>query len=232
MVAVAIGAAAVIGAGASIYGANKAASAQKKAANIAAQTERDSQALIRSDLAPYREAGSSAVATYADLIGVNGPEKQAAAFANFRTDPGYQYSLDEGRRAIEGSAAARGGVLNGGTLKALERFGQGQADKQYGSYLDRFLNLTNVGQASAAQQANLGAASAARQGQYITDAGAAQAGGYLSAAQGVNGAISNGLQLYGYGQGAGWFNGNAPPPASSIAPISTNGYFPRVGGYS
>lgn len=208
---------AVIGAGASIYAADKASDAQAEAAAQAAQIEREQYEQTRKDLAPYRDAGTGGINSYADAIGLNGPEAQARARASFRTDPGYEFSFDEGRRAVEGSAAARGGALAGGALKDLTRFGTGLADQQYGSYLDRFLNAANLGENAAAQTGNFGSQSAGRQGAYALDAGAAKAGGYLSAAQGVNGAISSGLQLYGYGQGGGWSGGGSAAPRGGTA---------------
>jgi len=202
---------ALAGAGASVYGASKAANAQKKAAAQASALERESNAQIRADFAPYREAGQSALTKYADSLGLNGDAARDQFRADFRADPGYQFAFDEGQRAVQGSAAARGGLLSGGALRALQRTGQGMADQQYGSYLDRFGYLANMGQNSAAQTGQFGAQSAGRQGAYALDAGAARAGGYLSAAQGFNGALSNGLQLYGYmngnrGGGGGGYN--------------------------
>lgn len=202
-----------LGAGASIYSGNKAADAQKKAAATAASAEEKKLQQIRSDLAPYRDTGASALSRYADAMGLNGDAARDQFRTDFRTDPGYGFAFDEGMRATEGSAAARGGLLSGGTLKALQRRGQGMADQQYGSYLDRFMGLANMGQNSAAQTGQFASASGARQGQYALDAGAARAGGYLSAAQGVNGAISNGLQLYGY------MNGNRAPAGGAYNPF-------------
>lgn len=58
------------------------------------------------------------------------------------SDPGYQFRMAEGAKALERSAAARGGLLSGGTGKALTRYGQGVAsdefDRAYGRYNDRF----------------------------------------------------------------------------------------------
>jgi hypothetical protein len=57
-------------------------------------------------------------------------------------DPAYQFQLGEGMNAIQRSAAARGTLLTGGTLKGLERFGQGLAstynDKYYGRDLGEY----------------------------------------------------------------------------------------------
>jgi len=220
MVAVAIGGAALLGAGASVYSANQASDAQQKAAANAARIDEKKFQQIRTDLAPYRDTGASALAKYADSLGLNGQAARDQFQADFRTDPGYEFSFDEGTRAVQGSAAARGGLLSGGAMRALTRYGQGLADQQYGSYLDRYMNLAGLGQNAAAQTGNFGAMSAARQGQYALDAGAAKAGGYLGAAQGVNGAISNGLQLYGYGKGQGWWDS---PSSTAYNPFVSGG---------
>lgn len=195
-----------LGAGASYAASSSASDAQSDAAKNAARLDEAKFQQIRADLAPYRDAGSSALTRYADAMGLNGGDKQQQFQETFRTDPGYQFAFDEGMKAVQGSAASKSGLLSGGALKALTRYGQGQADQQYGSYLDRFMNLAGLGENAAAQTGNFGAMSAGRQGQYALDAGAAQAGGYLSAANGVNGAISNGLQIYGYGKGQGWWD--------------------------
>lgn len=221
-------AAAVVGAGASIYASGEASDAQSEAAASAQALEQKRYEQGRTDLAPYRDAGSKALGYYQDFLGANGAEAAAGAHDMFRSSPGYTFALDEGIRATEGSAAARGGLLSGGAIKAVQDRGMGLADQTSGSYLDRFLGLANMGQASAAGTANLGAASGAREANYITDAGAAQAGGYLSAAQGVNGAISNGLQLYGYGKGNGWWDTPAASP-QSFSRSTTASYFPKVG---
>lgn len=194
-------AAAGVAAAGSIVAGGMASDAQSKSAANAARVDEQKFQQIRGDLAPYREVGTSALTKYADSLGLNGEEARNRFASDFRADPGYNFAFDEGQRAIQGSAAARGGLLSGGALRALQRTGQGMADQQYGSYLDRFGNLANMGQNSAAQTGQFASQSAGRQGAYALDAGAAKAGGYLSAAQGVNGAISNGLQFYGQQRG-------------------------------
>ena len=58
-------------------------------------------------------------------------------------DPYYQFQLKEGQGAIERSAAAKGTLLNGGTLKDLEMYGQGLAsafgDKLYNRSLGEYM---------------------------------------------------------------------------------------------
>lgn len=59
--------------------------------------------------------------------------------ADFTADPGYQFRLGEGQSAIERSAAARGGALSGGALKAIQQYGQNFASNEYGNAYNRFV---------------------------------------------------------------------------------------------
>ena len=52
-------------------------------------------------------------------------------------DPGYQFRLSEGRRALEGSAAQRGTLRSGATLQALMDYGQNTASQEYDKAYNR-----------------------------------------------------------------------------------------------
>jgi hypothetical protein len=80
--------------------------------------------------------------------------------SDFQTDPGYAFRMSEGMKGLERSAAARGGLLSGGTLKGIQRFGQDLASQEYTNAFNRYqtnraaqLNplqsLAGVGQTSA-----------------------------------------------------------------------------------
>jgi len=56
-----------------------------------------------------------------------------------QNDPGYQARLKLGTDAIERSAAARGGVLTGGTGKALDQFAQDYGSNEYQNVYNRAL---------------------------------------------------------------------------------------------
>lgn len=77
--------------------------------------------------------------------------------ANDQNDPGYSARLAEGQQALERSAAARGTLLGGGTLKDLASFSQDYAANEYGNVFNRA--LTTYGQ-------NYGKALTAYQGRY------------------------------------------------------------------
>lgn len=75
-----------------------------------------------------------------------------------QNDPGYQFRLQQGQQAIERSAAARGGLLSGGTAKAQQRYGQDYASNEYGNVYNRafndYANQYNVFQNNQTNQYN------------------------------------------------------------------------------
>ena len=85
-----------------------------------------------------------------------------------RALPAYQFDQQEGQRAIDRSAAARGMDASGRTLKDLTRFGTGLADQTYGNQLTRLLGLNQQGfsQGMSALGAQNSAYGAGLQGQY------------------------------------------------------------------
>lgn len=67
------------------------------------------------------------------------------------TSKAMQFRAAEGQKAIERSAAARGTLLNGGTLKALEDFRQGLASTEYGNDFNRALSVYDTNRATNQQ---------------------------------------------------------------------------------
>lgn len=122
---------------------------------------------------------------------------------DFEQDPGYAFRQAEGQKAIERSAAARGGLLSGAAMKGIERFGQGLASEEYqnafnrfqsnqNNQFNRFASLAGVGQTAnnALQTAGsnyanaigqIGMNNAANQGNSLMAQGNARASGYLGA---------------------------------------------------
>ena len=154
MSAIATVAAGAIGAGASIYSANKAADAQREgiAASTAAQQKAfDEQKALN---APFREGGITAQNRLLTVLGLrpaegsgvtvdpNSPDfgKYAGDFGmkDFEADPGYAFRLKEGMRGLENSAAARGLLSSGSTLKGITDYGQGIASQEYGNAYNRY----------------------------------------------------------------------------------------------
>lgn len=97
-------------------------------ANILLKSIYDAQ---MAGLDPYTQAGKGAIS---DLSSA-GAEK----FVFSEDDPSYQWRLNEGMKALERSAAARGGLQSGGTLRGITRYAQGAASQEYQAAFDRFL---------------------------------------------------------------------------------------------
>lgn len=55
-------------------------------------------------------------------------------------DPGFQFRLDQGRKALEASAAGKGILRSGGTMKDLLGYGQNFASQEYGNVYNRALS--------------------------------------------------------------------------------------------
>ena len=126
---------AVVGVAGSALSANAQADGVKK--GIAAEQvaldkklalieKQDTQA--RADIAPWREAGKVALDKL--QAGIADGSFDPSNF-EFKTDPGYQFRLDQGTKAIERSASARGNLLSGDTAVALQKYGQGFASNEY-----------------------------------------------------------------------------------------------------
>lgn len=75
---------------------------------------------------------------------------------DMQRDPGYQHRLQEGMSAIEGSAAARGSLKSGQTLKDLTKFAQGEASQEmaaaYGRQRGQFESDRSFGASEAARR--------------------------------------------------------------------------------
>lgn len=188
----------IVNAVADVFGfgpASKQAEATTSAANISAQAQREALALqqrmYEENVArqqPWLQAGQNALAKLSAAS-----EYTPFGMAQFQADPGYAFRLAEGQKALERSAAARGGLLGGATGKALQRYGQEMGSQEYTNAFNRYQaerqarlgplqSLAGVGQTTAQQ---LGAA-----GQGY--AGAANQLGMTNAANQANLALMGG----------------------------------------
>lgn len=107
------------------------------------------QKLVTDSLSPAMGSAATSSNALQSLLGLNGNGAQAGAQANFQNTPGYQFQLQQGRNALLGGAAARGGVNSGAAMKGLTKFGQGLADSTYQNYMQNLLGLGQLGNQSA-----------------------------------------------------------------------------------
>lgn len=206
----------------SITGANKQAKAAQQAANTqaaaadrASQVQWDMYDQTRADLMPYADAGRTALSQLMGEMGPDGYFNQTYTGQDIYSDPSYQFRLQQGQDAIQSSAAAKGGLLSGATLKALQGYGQDMASQEYQNAYNRFnadqtnqynrlSNLVGVGQNAAAQQGNYGAQTAQAVANNTMAGANAQAAGQIAAG---NRTANNFGALLGVGNTAAKFFG-------------------------
>ena len=202
--------------------ARKAANVQAEAADRAAEMQRDVAAeqldlqrrMYEEGVArqqPFLEAGQGALNQLIPLAS----QYEQFGMDQFQQDPGYQFRLEEGMKALDRQAAARGGLISGGALKAAQRYGQGLASQEYQNAFNRYQaeraarlqplqSLAGVGQTTAQQLGAAGQAygqagsnvlgqMASNVGNLGTSAAQARASGYVGGANALMGGLSTGL---------------------------------------
>ena len=193
--------------------AGDAASTQADAANHAADLSykqwQESVALQE----PWRNAGEQALNKLTPLT-----DYKNFGMSDFQADPGYAFRLSEGTKALERSAAARGGLMSGATGRGLTRFGQDYGSQEYTNAFNRYQteraarlqplqSLAGVGQTTAQQIGQSGMQMASNVGNIQQSGAAARASGYVGQANALTGALNTGLNYY---QGQQMMNRLAP----------------------
>lgn len=77
---------------------------------------------------------------FGSLLSPFSEQFQAPTNVTEQNDPGYQFRLQTGLDQMTNSAAARGGLLSGGTAKAMQDYAQNSASNEYGNVYNRALN--------------------------------------------------------------------------------------------
>jgi hypothetical protein len=222
----------------------EAAREQRRAAQQQLELQRQMYNQQRADFEPFRAAGSQAQNALMLGLGLGGTPAQEGygalmrdfSMADYEADPGYQFRLQEGLKALDRQAAARGGTLSGAALKGTQRYAQDVASQEYSNAFNRYManrasklgslgGLVSTG-AGAAQ----GLAGAAGQfgqygGQTLADIGNVRAAGTMGQANAYAnalGSIGNAAMTYGLLRGTGNLGGTTRTSSyqEPIAPAS------------
>lgn len=171
--------------------------------------------------APFQQAGVNALSRMQA-----GESAQPGAFKfqttdyrnmDYQTDPGYAFRLSEGQKALDRQAAARGGLISGGALKAAQRYGQEMGSQEFQNAYQRAMaqEATNYNRALTGYNIDVARsdtgynrlAALAGVGQTATDkigaAGQSMVAGVGSAGQTAASNIGNALGNYGTAAAAG-----------------------------
>ena len=211
--------------------AKKAGETQAAAADRASELQREMFEQTRADQAPYREAGYNALANLQRTAG-NVPGAFRFGAGDYQADPGYAFRLSEGQKALDRQAAARGGLISGGALRAAQRYGQEMGSQEFGNAYNRALTgynaevarenqlynrqaaLAGIGQTATNLVGTAGQNYATSAGNLMTGGAAAQAAGQVGAANALTGGLGTYLNYTqgnallnalrgGYGSGGG-----------------------------
>lgn len=254
-VAAAIAGAGVVGSVASgVIGANAAGDAaqtQADAANNAAALQNQQWQQTQKNLQPYMDLGASYINPLKNALS-NPLLTQQFSYGDFNAPtaadaaatPGYQFTLDQGLKSVQNSAAARGLGTSGAAMKGAANYATGLANSTYNDVFNRALNTYNTnlgkaqstfqtnynsaannvnrlmgvvgnGQNAAATNGSLGAAAVGNIGNTLTSGANAQASGIVGGANALSGALGS------LGNGAmtyGLLNNNALASATAANP--------------
>jgi hypothetical protein len=212
-------AATAAGAAISAHGAESAAHTQANAEYSAEDLQQQEWQQQQANEAPFLAAGQSALPQLqADVNNPAFSEYPGGTFtgptaAQAEQYPGEQFQLQQGAQAIDENAAATGNLLSGTTGEALENFGQGLAQTDYGNVYNQALQqymtnygvwnqdttnqvnrlqaLANTGSSAAANLGQQGEAAAQTEGSEAVGAGTALASGTVGASNAITGSLNN-----------------------------------------
>jgi len=139
----------------------------------AAKSSNQAYGYLKDTYAPQVQTGVQANNALAGLLGIGGdPAAAQTGYQNFLNSAGYQNVLKQSNAGITGSAAARGLLGSGSTLKALQNNSANLGANYFSQYLQQLGGLGTSG---------------VQAGSLIGGAGGTQTGG----TQGLFGAIGN-----------------------------------------
>ncbi len=186
--------------------ASSAADTQSAAARYAADLQAAQKAQTRADLLPYNAAGQNALTMLSGrLADLSSPITMTQA--DLEATPGYQFTRDQGLKATQSAAAAKGLGISGAALKGAARFATGLADATYDkrfanelasrkSNYDMLIGPASLGENAAAQTGTLGNASTTSQTNALMSGANAQAAGDVGSANALSNALTGGVNNY------------------------------------
>lgn len=171
---------------------------------------------LRKLLEPYVQAGSGAegvqgaLQAQQALVGLRGPDEQAAAIQGIERGPLFSQLARQGEESILQQASATGGLRGGNVQAALAQFRPQMLNQLIEQQYGRLGGLTQLGQASAAGVGAAGMNKANAVSDLLAEQGAARSGIALAVGKEKSqmfGDISGAL-----GMGLGRLGGYKPPP--------------------
>lgn len=210
------GVGAAVAAGATIYGANKSASAVTGAANTAAGEQAREFNLANNEAAPTRALGYGADLNLAQLFGINGvqgavngatgtgapgtagggvgigtPTQTSPNYSGFENNPGFKFAENLGEQGFARQNAANGSLYSPGTATQQSQFATGFASQNYNNYVSQLLQAAGMGSTSQTATGQQAVQTGQGVSNSITNAGLANASGISGSAGAIGGLATN-----------------------------------------
>lgn len=193
---------------------DKAASAQKDAAQAGQDTQWKMYEQTREDQMPWLTQGKTSLTQLGGMMGKNGTLLKPFSMKDYQKTPNYDFVRGEGIRGIENSMAGRSGFGGGNMLKALARYNSGLASNEFQNsrsnynedntnIFNRLSALAGTGQTTAANLGSVGANTANQVTQGQTDYGDASARRYMGRAGVYKGINDDNMKIAGMLFGGG-----------------------------
>lgn len=179
--AVISGGAALLGGAMQSRAGNRAADAQAQANQLATEERRRQFDITQQNMRPWLDAGGWALGQQQNFL--------RGDFTAALNSPDYLAALQEGTKALDYGATARGNLWGGGADADRIRFGQNLATQQIGNYYNRLAGVSGTGQTTANQLGQFGQNYANQVGQNAQATGAARASAYANSANAWSNAL-------------------------------------------
>ena len=189
-------AAAGVGVAGAYLGAQAQSGAIKEGLGQVNQTAQQTDAQAQQAYQPFMSQGTTALASYANLTGINGQDAANTAMSQFQASPGYQYQLTQGLKGVDAGAAAKGMLRSGATLKAEQTLGDNLANQDFSNYMGRLNTLANYGLSGTNSYTNILNNQATNMESADAKAAGAQAGIAGNEYSGITKSVSGGIGDY------------------------------------
>jgi hypothetical protein len=201
---------ALISGGSALLGASASKSAAKAQAGSADRATELQERMFNKQLElqePFRQSGINALNKIesGDIMG--------------SMDPSYSFRFQEGLKALDRQAAARGGLISGGALRAAQRYGQDVASTEFGNAYNRLASRAGFGQTATNNMGTAAGNFGTMAGNNMMAGANARASGYIGGANALTGGLN---QYLNYTQNQGLMN-RLFPQSTSGGPVNFGG---------
>lgn len=174
-------------------GTRKAAEAQVRSSQAGIDELRRQFDITQGLFSPYIGAGRQGLQGYLDLLGLGEGGSQNEAIAALQDNPLFKSLLQQAETSVLQNAAATGGLRGGNVQSALGQISPNLLGQFLQDQFNRYSNLMQFGQSSAAGQAAQGQQTSQNIASLFGEQGAAQAGRFLSDASFNRGLLNTGV---------------------------------------